>query len=319
MKNENFQSALNKEGAIHIALQPPELLFLSTYPPRECGIATYTQDLVIALKNKFNQSFKLSICSLESDNEKHVYPAEVKYILDTDQADGFARTARSINADAAISLVLIQHEFGLFRKNEADLQEFIATIKKPVIIAFHTVLPNAEAAMKTNVQQLATLASSLIVMTRNSANILVNEYAIPSEKIMVIPHGTHLVPHTSKELLKKKHGLTGRRVLSTFGLLNSGKNIEMTLAALPRIVQEYPDVTFLVIGKTHPSVVKSEGEIYRQKLEAIVKELQLSFHVKFINYFLPLPELLEYLQLTDIYLFTSKDLNQAVSGRFPTR
>jgi hypothetical protein len=153
-------------------------------------------------------------------------------------------------------------------------------------------------------------------MTNSSAQLLINDYGIPQEKITIIPHGTHLVPHSEKEPLKDKYNLSGKKVLSTFGLLSSGKNIETTLEALPAIVKNNPDVLFLIIGKTHPSVIKHEGEKYRSTLEAKVAELKLQQYVQFINCFLPLPELLEYLQLTDIYLFTSKDPHQAVSGTF---
>jgi glycosyltransferase involved in cell wall biosynthesis len=116
--------------------------------------------------------------------------------------------------------------------------------------------------------------------------ILVNDYEVAGEKITVIPHGTHLVPHSDKKLLKNKYELSGKKVLSTFGLLSSGKNIETTLKALPAIVKTNPDVLFLIIGKTHPSVIKQEGEKYRENLEAMVAGLQLQQHVKFINHFL---------------------------------
>jgi glycosyltransferase involved in cell wall biosynthesis len=313
MKNEKWLSNL-QQGVATVDLTT--ILFMTTFPPRECGIATYTQDLVKALKNKFEDSFCLTICALESLSEKHPYPPEVKYILDTDDPKSYVQAAKSINHNAAISLVVLQHEFGLFRKRENDLRSFLMALNKPVIIAFHTVLPGPDIHLKTNVQQLASLSVSLIVMTHSSASILINEYFIPEEKITVIAHGTHLVPHTNKEILKKKYDLSGRKVLSTFGLLSSGKNIEMTLASLPAIVKNDQTVSFLIIGKTHPSVVKEEGEIYRQKLERMVRELELEPHVRFINNFLPLPVLLEYLQLTDIYLFTSRDPNQAVSGTF---
>jgi hypothetical protein len=124
------------------------------------------------------------------------------------------------------------------------------------------------------------------------------------------------VPHSDKKLLKEKYELTGKHVLSTFGLLSSGKSIETTLDAMPAIIEDHPDVLFLIIGKTHPSVVKQEGEKYRAMLEAKVIELRLERYVRFVDRFVPLPELLEYLQLTDIYLFTSNDPNQAVSGTF---
>lgn len=166
------------------------------------------------------------------------------------------------------------------------------------------------------VREMASIAASVIVMTRSSAEMLGKDYDVPAERISVIPHGTHLVPHSDKKLLKQKYNLTGRTILSTFGLLSSGKNIETTLQALPAIIKHFPETLFLVIGKTHPSVVKEEGEQYRNKLELLVQELGIEQHVQFINCFLPLPDLLEYLQLTDIYLFTSRDRNQAVSGTF---
>ena len=132
----------------------------------------------------------------------------------------------------------------------------------------------------------------------------------------MIAHGTHLVPHLSKQILKKKYGFNGRQILTTFGLLSSGKSIETTLKALPAIVKTNPDVLFLVIGKTHPEVLKEEGEAYRTSLEALVTQYNLTHNVKFINSYLSLAFLLEYLQLTDIYLFTTNDPNQAVSGTF---
>jgi hypothetical protein len=153
-------------------------------------------------------------------------------------------------------------------------------------------------------------------MTHHSADILTNDYGLSKQKISVIAHGTHLVHHLPEEFLKAKYGLSGKKVLTTFGLLSSGKSIETTIEALPAIVKECPEALFLVIGKTHPEVKKEEGEKYRESLEAKVKLFHLENHVKFINSYLALPDLLEYLQLTDIYLFTTNDPNQAVSGTF---
>ncbi len=293
-----------------------EILIVSSFPPRVCGIATFTQDLTRALQNKFSSSLSVKICALESDETNLLYPPEVKYILKTSSADEYEKTAASINLDNRIKIVLIQHEFGFYKEQEQAFLEFIYELSKPVIVVFHTVLPYPDELIKLNVQRIAAASTSIVVMTKSSSQILQETYDIPQQKISVIPHGTHLVPHLNKDLLKKKYGLKGRKILTTFGLLSSGKNIETTLEALPMIVAQSPEVLFLVIGKTHPGVVKTEGEQYRNKLKDTVKNLKLSDHVEFIDSYLALPDLLEYLQLTDIYLFTTHDPNQAVSGTF---
>ena len=294
----------------------PEILFITTYPPRECGIATYSQDLIEALDNTFGKSFSIGICALETNTEKHNYGNEVEFVLNTDDPEDFDELVLSINEKVEIKIVLIQHEFGLFASNDTKFEQFLAALKKPFIIVFHTVLPHPEKSLRMSVDNLVNKAASVIVMTQTSAKILISDYGIIKQKVTVIAHGTHLVPHSDKRYLKEKYGLNGKNILSTFGLLSSGKSIETTLEALPEIVNMFPDTIFLIIGKTHPSVFKKEGEKYRNSLGEIIERLNIKPYVRFINAFLPLPELLEYLQLTDIYLFTSKDPNQAVSGTF---
>jgi glycosyltransferase involved in cell wall biosynthesis len=303
--------------AIKVSAKPtPSVLCITSFLPRECGIATYSDDLVKALRTQFGNSLAISICPLESNAEMHVYNEPTKYSLHVDQPFNFASLAYKINKDENVAQVLIQHEFGFFQNRETDLELFVSTLEKPVSMVFHTVLPNANPAHLAHVRKLAASCSSVVVLTKSSANLLIHQYHIPEKKVNVIAHGTHLVPHANKSLLKEKYNLTGKVVLSTFGLLSEGKSIETTLAALPTIVAQHPDVMFLIIGKTHPSVAKREGEKYRQMLEKQINDLEMAHHVRFVNAFLPLSELLEYLQLTDVYLFTSKDPNQAVSGTF---
>jgi len=299
-----------------ISQELAEILVITSFPPRECGIATYSQDLIKALNNKFSNSLSIKVCALESGRSDFDYPEEVKYILDTSRVASFEKLTDSINQDKDIQIVLIQHEFGFYREQEQAFIKFISELTKPVAIVFHTVLPAPDDKLKAKVKHMAAICRSIIVMTHTSANILINEYGVSEQKISVIAHGTHLVPHLSKKSLKAKYGLSGRKVLTTFGLLSSGKSLETTLDALPDIVKQYPDVMFLIIGKTHPEVVKNEGEIYRNKLEQIVMDYDLQNNVQFINQYLSTPDLLEYLQLTDIYLFTTNDPNQAVSGTF---
>ena len=293
-----------------------EILVITSYPPRECGIATYSQDLIKAINNKFSNSLSIRVCALESGDTNYTYPGEVKYILKTSLAAEYEILARKINQNNHIKLVLIQHEFGLYKVQENAFLQFLFELTKPVAIVFHTVLPHPDEQLKSKIKSIAAICQSIIVMTYNSADILENDYGVSRQKITVIAHGTHLVPHISEQILKLKYKLTDRKVLATFGLLSSGKGIETTLEALPAIVRQCPDVMFLIMGKTHPEVVKTDGEQYREMLEQKVKDYGLEGHVRFVNKYLELSELLEYLQLTDIYLFTANDPNQAVSGTF---
>ncbi len=301
-----------QDNSQHLA----EILIITSYPPRECGIATYSQDLIKALNNKFSNSLSMKVCALETGEATYKYPAEVKYTLNTSEVASYEKVAKEINNDDRIKIVLIQHEFGFYRKQKQAFLEFVYNLTKPVAIVFHTVLPHPDTQLKAKIKNIAAVCESIVVMTNTSADILINQYGIAQEKISVIAHGTHLVPSMSKKSLKLKYGLLDRKVLTTFGLLGSGKGIETTIEALPAIIKASPEVMFLVIGKTHPEVVKEEGEKYRKMLEQKVKEYSLQDNVRFVNSYLALPDLLEYLQLTDIYLFTTNDPNQAVSGTF---
>ena len=293
-----------------------EILVITSYPPRECGIATYSQDLIKALNKKFSKSLSIKVCALETETQNYDYPDEVEYKLKTSEVTSYLNLAQTINDNDQIQLVLIQHEFGLYKEQEQAFLQLLYELSKPVVLVFHTVLPKPDQHLKTEVKNIVAACKSVIVMTNTSSNILLNDYGISKQKITIIPHGTHLVQHLSEKFLKEKYNLTGRKVLTTFGLLSSGKSLETTIEALPTIVKKCPEALFLIIGKTHPEVVKTDGEVYRKSLIQRVKELNLQNHVLFINKYLALPELLEYLQLTDIYLFTSNDRNQAVSGTF---
>ena len=321
LKNAVYPNSMEKRNILkpQVHKQPvdlAEILVISSYPPRECGIATYSQDLISALNNKFSKSLSIKVCALETGNQSYDYPEEVKFKLDTSKVTSYMELAEQINDDDHIQLVLIQHEFGLYKEQEMAFLQFLYELSKPVVLVFHTVLPKPDQHLKTEVKNIVSACKAVIVMTNTSANILMYDYGISKLKISIIPHGTHLVPHLSEEFLKDKYKLTGRKVLTTFGLLSAGKSLETTINALPEIIKDCPEAMFLIIGKTHPEVVKNDGEVYRIGLIDRVKELGLQDHVIFVNKYLSLPDLLEYLQLTDIYLFTSNDPNQAVSGTF---
>lgn len=293
-----------------------KIICITTYPPRECGIATFAQDLIRTILSKFGDAYSIKICAVESDTETYTYTEDVEYILNTSDVSAFATLAQQLNEDPEIEIVLVQHEFGLYVEQETAFLEMLEQLSKPVILIFHTVLSNPALAMYQSVKRMIDACAYLVVMTQKSRRILLHDYHADEHKVTVIPHGTHLVSFRDKNTLKKKYKFSGRRILATFGLLSSGKSIETTLDALPAIVEANPSVLFLIIGKTHPAVVKVEGERYRTLLEEKVKELHLEESVLFVNHYLELPVLLEYLQLADVYLFTSSDPHQAVSGTF---
>ena len=290
------------------------ILFMSSFPPTECGIATFSTDLIKAISLKFSKTFTCIQCDLKKDGQTD---SSAEYVLNPTKREEYTKIAQELNLDKTIKLVHIQHEFGLFGGSYGDyLFDFLNVINKPVVFTFHTVLFNPNEELKAVVKSLASHAICITVMTNRSAEILHEEYDIDPGMIEYIAHGTHLVKWATGEKLKEKYGFSGKILLSTFGLLSSGKSIETALYALPEMIENFPDVFYLVIGKTHPNNIQKDRDQYREYLEELVKVLGISDYVIFIDKYLDLQELLELLQATDIYLFTSKDPNQAVSGTF---
>lgn len=296
-----------------------KIAFITSYPPRECGIATYSHDLIEALRTCAQVPFEPLVCALEPQGRRYFYDTEVKYTLCADSLEDYPDMAMEINGNRDIRGVFIQHEFGLFGGEYGDhLLLLLYHLSKPVIITFHTVLPAPGYPLLKTVRAISEAVDKIIVMTKHAADLLVADYQIRPEKIAVIPHGIHKVPkEMDKQRLRRRYGLpVSGRILATFGLLSRGKSIETALQALPSVIDRFPDTLYLVIGETHPEIVKREGEAYRNLLNYLVSELGLDGHVRFIDRYLPTRELLEYLALSDMYLFTSKDPNQAVSGTF---
>lgn len=292
-------------------------LFISTYPSRECGLATFTKDLIESIKDKFHLSCEIDVCAIDHSEALTVYSHPVKYILHADQQIEYTSFAKQLNTERKYDCIFLQHEFGLFRGDYGShILDFMKHIEIPVITTFHTVLPQPSLERKNVVQGLIYHSSGIICMTKDSAKILTDSYACPESKITIIPHGTHLLSLKSADKLKHKFGFPNRKTVATFGLLSSGKSIETALHAISKIKESHPEILYLIIGKTHPEIIKNEGEKYREKLEAITIELDIVDQVLFVNEFVERKKLQEYLQATDIYLFTSNDPHQAVSGTF---
>lgn len=291
-----------------------KIIFMSTFPPTQCGIATYTQDTIKGINDVYGNSITCEICDLVKEPVENPTQA---FTLNTTDRNDYTRVADEINNDEAVKLVHIQHEFGLFGGNYGDfLLDFLNAVKKPVTFTFHSVIQNPNNELKTFVKLLLSYSNSVFVMTNQSEEILIRDYGIKKEIITCVSHGTHIVIYEKPEQAKAKFDFQDRMILSTFGLLGEGKSIETGLQALPEIIEKHPNVLYLVIGRTHPNLIKDGVDTYRDKLEGIVKDLNLENNVRFINEYLETNELLNYLKATDVYMFTSKDPNQAVSGTF---
>lgn len=296
--------------------KPPIILYIASFPPRACGIATFTQDLTNAMDKEYNPEIKSKVLAI-NDNSTSIYNYPPKVLLHLRQVDieDYIKLAHQINRSSQIKLVNIQHEYGLFGGEWGNyLIPFLELLKKPVITTFHTVLPNPEEKLSGVTKGIIDRSAVVVVMTRGMARILEEVYGVDKEKINIIPHGVHHVAFPSKSKAKKKLNLSGHTILSTFGMLNRDKGIEYAIAALPKVVKKYPDILYLVLGATHPLIRKQEGEVYRNKLKRIVRKLKLENHVKFYDKYMDLEELMEFLKATDIYLSPTLNPLQAVSG-----
>jgi glycosyltransferase involved in cell wall biosynthesis len=293
------------------------ILLMSSYPPRQCGLATFSSDIVNSVKLVFGDSLPIEVCALQKEENQFEYGLDVHYALTVSSIEEYRILAEKINTRVDIGMVCIEHEFGLFEGDYGNyLLSFLLAINKPIATVFHTVLPEPNDKLKKIVQAIIDLSNKIVVLTKKSKEILLRDYDCPESKLMIIPHGTHMVLWDQKSKLKNKYNYSDKIVLSTFGLISENKNIETVLYALPKIVAKHPEVIYLVIGKTHPEVFKKEGEKYRNMLIETTKKLHIENNVVFVNEFLELKQLLNYLILSDIYLFSSKDPNQAVSGTF---
>ncbi|ACU63028.1 glycosyltransferase [Chitinophaga pinensis] len=295
----------------------PEILYVSTYSPRKCGIATFTEDLTNELMHLLKHEFEISVCALDKRANTDNYASPVTMVMDGCRLNSCIAGAEAINQNPAIKMVCIEHEFGLFGGNMGEyVLAFLSLLTKPFIIRFHTVLPDPNVERLKLVRSICLLADKVLVMTQHSHRLLVEDYNIQADKLVIIPHGTHFIPAANRGDLRSRLHLEHKKILTTFGLLSPNKGIETGIKAMVKIAAEFPEAVYIILGNTHPNLVASEGEAYREILEELIRENNLTNNVKLVNEFIPTHLLLNYLSLTDIYLFTSRDPNQAMSGTF---
>lgn len=288
----------------------PRTAFVASFPPRECGIATFTSDLANALPGQW------SVIAMDEPGSSRAYGPEVRRRIARDDLRQYVQAAEWVNR-SDIDLINLQHEFGLFGGPRGEyLLSFLDRVQRPVLTTLHTVLPSPDDLTRRVTRKLIERSSAVVVQTQTALGLLRRYYGSWGDKIAVIPHGIPTIPYGSarRQSAKDQLGLTGRTVLATFGLINPGKGIEYALRALPEIVEQNPDLVYLVVGETHPGIRSQSGESYRRSLEALTRELGVDDQVRFINRYLTLPEVVDFLAATDVYLMPYLEPNQIVSG-----
>jgi glycosyltransferase involved in cell wall biosynthesis len=308
---------LQKLSAQLAATEPKvRAIYVATYIPRECGIATFTKDLTNAI-NVLNPHRLADIVALDDESlggEHLDYPWEVKYKIDQKSLKSFLDAADYINQSGA-EVVSVQHEFGIFGGKHGEyVVPFVEAIKKPVVVTYHTVLPTPNEQQKDIVERISTRAKAIVVMVQTAADRLVDVYGVSPKKIVVIPHGIPDITFGPTQPHKNALGYPSKTLISGFGLLGRGKGYEHAILAMKDVVDKHPKAHLLLLGQTHPVVLRNEGEKYRQSLKRLIKRLGLENNVEFVNRYLSLPEIVNYLQATDIYITPFPGLDQITSG-----
>ncbi|MCX6817008.1 MAG: glycosyltransferase [Candidatus Beckwithbacteria bacterium] len=289
------------------------IIYVSSYIPRHCGIATYTKNLTNAV-NLLNPYHLAKIIAVNRGQESLDYPKEVKFVLNHLQPHDYLKAAEFINHSGA-DLVSLQHEFGLFGGQCGDyLLPFINALKLPLVTTIHSLSDDPRSRHGLILKKIIAKSQAVTVMINQSRQKLVKDYGIPTQKIVVIPHGIPDLAYCSTDKYKRKKKLAKRLILGNINLITQSKGIEYSLKAVAIIKQHLPQVLYLVIGKTHPVVLQRDGEAYRQSLKKMIKQLGIRDNVKFINQYLSLEKLILWLRTIDIYVTPYLSPQQSASG-----
>ncbi len=291
----------------------PRTLFLGSFPPRECGIATFTKDVVDSFDREYGTKSEI-IAIDEPGGEMRHYGHEVVARLQQEERQGYADMAALVNAHPA-DLLNIQHEYGLFGGERGEwLVDLLAALDKPVVLTLHTILPEPDETMLRVTREICNYASAVVVLSETGKMLLDEKYGIDTDKVRVVHHGVPDVPFRNTEGAKSSFGIGQRMVISTFGLINRGKGLEFAISAMRQVVRRHPEALYLILGETHPVVRRNEGESYRESLQEMVREYGLQNNVQLVDKYLDFDELVSYLEATDIYLTPYLNPVQIVSG-----
>jgi predicted GH43/DUF377 family glycosyl hydrolase/glycosyltransferase involved in cell wall biosynthesis len=302
------------------------IAYVSTYPPRRCGIATFTSDLISAVRTADGRT-QSRVAAIDERNTARAYGSEVRWRIRQGHPDGYVAAARAINESNA-DAVCVQHEFGLYGQwkgggyvgehwiegsYQDHLVPLLRELHKPTVVTMHTVLPDPSAHVRDTVRAIASSADRVVVMAQTAVDILRDIYGVDAA-LTVIPHGMPRIEPKGRRKLKATLGLDHRQIVSTFGLVGPGKGLEYMIEAMPAIVARHPGALYLIAGQTHPELLRERGEEYRNRLATLVDELGLGDHVLFVNQYLEQKEVIEHLLATDVYVTPYVDPNQITSG-----
>jgi glycosyltransferase involved in cell wall biosynthesis len=280
--------------------------FVSTYPPRRCGIATFTHDLATATGDR-------EIVALHPPEQPSPYPIEVHHRIRRDEPADYRRTARSLGD--CVDVVSVQHEYGIWGGDDgANVLDFVRALQVPSIATLHTVLRNPTAGQRAVLSELVAIVDATVVMSRSAAALLATAYGVDPHRLEIIPHGVPDLPLVDSETVKAGLGVDGRDVILSFGLLGPGKGYGLVLDALPEVVARHPAACYVIVGATHPDLLSTEGEAYRRRLTDQVQRLGMEGHVRFVDRFVGRVELTRWLEAADVFVTPYPSLDQIVSG-----
>ena len=274
--------------------------YVGTYPPKECGIATFTLDMVNATDLSGWRSVVLAVDDEKPEGRHH--DSKVIYTIEKENKADYKAAARLLQ-ERGVALLSIQHEYGIYGGDHGEyVIELARAATMPVLVTLHTVLPNPDEPQRRILKELEPHVAGFVVMAHKAVELLQTAYGISRKKIHFVPHGAPNAPFHAEKAAKRKFGLGGRRVLSTFGLISPNKGIEDAIAAMPAVVEKHPEALYLILGQTHPVIKRKEGEWYRESLVKQADALGLADNIQFVDKYLSLQELIDYLLATDIYI-----------------
>jgi glycosyltransferase involved in cell wall biosynthesis len=289
------------------------IAFISSFRPRKCGIATFTSDLIDNIGKAGGIEFIPSVVAMET-NYDHRYTKPVEFVIRKDFAADYTDAANYINS-GNFDFLSLQHEFGLYgAEGGSHINLLLRRLNIPIVTTLHTVLEKPSSEYFNALTDVCGESDIVIVMNERGIGMLTDIYGVPKRKIKLIPHGIPDVSFNHRGLHKRNLGFSNRKVILTFGLIGRNKGIEVMLRAMPNIIKTHPETLYIVLGATHPEVVKHEGYSYRNELLQIVKDLEIQNHVMFHDRYVTDMELQQFLSSADVYVTPYLYKEQLTSG-----